>query len=118
MTDNTLTIDDLLFVGFNRRVVALDKRTGELIWKWKAPNGTGFVSLLYEDERLFVSVQGYMYCLDPTNGNELWHNPLKGTGTGAASLATTTAFSNYALLGEASQAQQRASAAGASAAGS
>jgi len=117
MSNGTLTIDDLLFVGFNRRVIALGKRTGETIWKWKAPTGTGFVTLLVEDDTLFVSVQGYNYALDPATGRQIWHNPLKGTGTGAASLATTRSSSLHALLGAASAAQEQAAAAGSAAAG-
>jgi glucose dehydrogenase len=104
----SLTIDDVLYVGFNRRAAALDKRTGELIWSWKARDGSGFVSILLEGDQLFVSVQGYTYCLDATTGKELWMNPLKGFGVGAATLATSTGSSNHAILGEAQAAQQRA----------
>lgn len=111
MPDNQLTIDDLLFVGFNRRVIALDKRTGDTIWNWKAPHGTGFVTLLVDGDILFTSVQGYTYGLDPATGQQLWYNSLKGMGTGVASLATTAVASSHALLGAASaQAQQRAAA--------
>ena len=30
-------VDEILFVGFNRRIAALDLRNGELVWEWKAP---------------------------------------------------------------------------------
>jgi hypothetical protein len=42
----------------------------------------GAVTLLLEQEMLVVSVDGYMWGLDPTTGDERWHNPLKGMGTG------------------------------------
>ena len=113
MSQDQLTIDDLLFLGFNRRVIALDKRTGDTIWNWKAPHGTSFVTLLIDGDMLFASVQGYTYGLDPVTGQQLWYNSLKGMGTGAASLATTTAVSNSALLGAAAaQARQQAAATG------
>lgn len=117
MSDSPLTIDDLLFVGFNRRVVALSKKSGETIWQWKAPHGTGFVTLLVEDDTLFASVQGYTYALDPANGEQVWYNPLKGLGTGATMLATTRSSSQQALLAAAVAAQQQAAAGGAAAAG-
>jgi len=113
MPEHRLTIDDLIFVGFNRRIAALDKRTCETIWKWKAPNGTGYVTLLVDSDILFASVQGYTYGLDPATGRQLWYNALSGMGTGAASLATTTAISNNALLGAADADAQQAAAAGA-----
>jgi hypothetical protein len=104
---------DLVFVGFNSRVAALDRDTGELVWKWKAKQGSGFVVLLYDGDRLIASVQGYTYCLDPATGEEMWANPLKGMGVGAPCLASISGVSNPAILGEAAAAAQRAAAAGA-----
>ena len=42
------TIGDLVFVGFNRWVVALDRYSGEIVWEWKSPKGSGAVSLLLD----------------------------------------------------------------------
>jgi len=106
-----MEIEDLLFVGFNRYVVALSRATGELVWDWKAPTGTGFVTLLMDYDRLFVSVQGYTYCLDPLSGEQLWYNPLKGYGTGVASLATVWSNTQSAIMGEAQASAQRTAAA-------
>lgn len=109
-----MNVEDMVLVGFNRRVAALNRETGDIVWQWKASQGSGFVSLLLDDDRLFVAVNGYTYCLDPLTGQELWSNPFKGFGTGATSLATSTGHSNYALLGEAESAAAAAAAAGAS----
>ena len=85
----TITLDQVVFIGFNNRVVALDQSTGQLVWDWKCPTGSGYVSLLLTDDRhLIVSVSGYTYCLDPTTGQQMWFNELKGYGTGVASLAS------------------------------
>lgn len=90
----SLTLDDIVYVGFNNRVVALDKNTGVVVWDWKCPTGKGYVSLLLTDERhLIVSVSGYTYCLDPGDGHQLWFNELKGFGMGVASLAAWGASS-------------------------
>jgi hypothetical protein len=82
------TVNDLVYVGFNSRVVALDRYTGETVWDWKSPEGTGFVSVMLDIDRLIVSVMGYTYCLDPLFGQEVWRNQLRGMGTGVASLAS------------------------------
>ena len=44
--------------------------------------------MLLDGDRLIVSVIGYMYCLDPLYGAEVWRNPLRGTGTGVACIAS------------------------------
>ncbi len=81
-------MDNFIFVGFNSRVVALHRDSGALVWKWKSPKGTGYVTVLLDGDRLIVSVMGYTYCLDPANGNQLWFNELSGLGSGVASLAS------------------------------
>ncbi len=106
-------IDDLVYVGFNSRVVALDRYTGELVWQWKSPKGTGFVSLLLDGDRLIASVQGYTYCLEPLFGQQVWGNPLKGLGVGVASLASVRGMSTGSGMGAAAAQQQQAAAAAA-----
>lgn len=101
----------LVFASFNSRVVALDRETGELIWKWKSPKGTGLPVILLDGDRLIVSVQGYMYCLDPVTGDELWQNPLKGLGIGTPCLASArgnTTPQLYAILAQYEQEQAAA----------
>jgi outer membrane protein assembly factor BamB len=82
------TLADFVFVGLNAQVLALDRYTGETIWSWKARKGSGFVSLLVDGDRLMVAVSGYVYCLDPVFGQEVWTNPLKGFGVGFTSIAS------------------------------
>jgi outer membrane protein assembly factor BamB len=85
----TITLDQIVYVGFNKRVVALDQHNGQVVWDWTCPTGSGYVSLLLTDERhLIVSVSGYTYCLDPATGQQMWFNELKGYGVGVASLAS------------------------------
>lgn len=111
-------VDQLVFVGFNSQVIALDRNYGHLVWQWKAPEGRGFVAVLLDGDRLIASVQGYTYCLDPATGQALWNNPLKGLGTGTPCLASvrgTTGNLDYAMLAEQEAQQQQA--AGATAAG-
>lgn len=81
-------VNEVLFVAFNRRVIALDRETGADIWAWQAPQGHGFVALLLDGDRLFASVSGYTYCLDPLTGEQLWFNPMEGCGYGIPTLVT------------------------------
>ena len=62
---------ECVYVGFNRRVAALDRRTGEIIWDWKAPSGSGYVSLLFDEGVLFAAVNGHTYCLTARAGRSL-----------------------------------------------
>jgi outer membrane protein assembly factor BamB len=82
-------IGRLVFLGFNSRVAALNRATGEIVWKWKCPEGTSkYVALLLDDDRLMVSVEGYTYCLNPLTGEEMWRNPLTGFGLGIPTLVS------------------------------
>lgn len=106
-------VEDLVFVGFNSRVVALDRYTGELVWQWKSPKGTGFVTLLLDGDRLIASVQGYTYCLEPLFGQQVWGNLLKGLGVGVASVASVRGAASGGNGAAAAQQQQAAAAAAA-----
>lgn len=99
------TLDKLVFVGFNSRVVVLDRESGEICWSWKASRGSGYVSLLVDGGSVFVSVSGYTYCLDARTGTERWANPMTGFGFGVASLATVRGNSGHAPLAESEREQ-------------
>lgn len=91
MAESQRTMADLVFLSFNKQVVALDRYTGELVWKWSVPKGAGFVALLIDGDRLVASCQGYTYCLEPLFGQEVWSNPLEGLGVGTPCLASVNA---------------------------
>lgn len=113
----SVSLEDLVFAGFNSRVLALNRETGEIVWDWKAtkPMGGSFVTLLLDGDRLIVSVMGYLYCLDPYTGEQLWYNGTKGFGTGVASLVSVRGKTpDENLLMAAAQAAQAAASAGSS----
>ncbi len=110
-------LDDLVFVGFNRRVVALDRYSGEIRWDWKATKGGGYVSLLIDGDRLIVNCAGYTWCLDPLSGDEVWFQPLKGFGTGIACIASMRGGTSSIDAGAAASHAAAANAAAAGAAG-
>lgn len=91
MPRDTLTTDDLLFVAFNARVIAVDRLDGTEVWRWKAKASgatSGVPIILPDGDRLFVCCNGYTWALDLIDGRELWYQPFKGEGTGVPSLAT------------------------------
>lgn len=85
-------LDQLVFTGFNSRVAALHRDTGETVWTWKSPKGSGYTTVMLDADILIVSVEGYTYALDPLSGNQLWFNELPGMGSGVATLASLRAI--------------------------
>lgn len=110
---NNLPIEDLVYVGFNKQVIALDRYNGTKVWEWKSPEGTGFPAILVDGDRLIVSVQGYTYCLEPTTGALVWENELKGHGTGIPSLVSVRGSSSGQNAAAKTHADQQAAAAAA-----
>ncbi len=107
-------VDDLVFVGFNSRVMALDRYTGELVWDWKSPKGTSsHVAMLLDGDRLIVSVNGYTYCLDPLFGQQVWENTMKGFGFGIPGMVSVRGSSSSGGGASAVAAAQAAAAAAA-----
>ncbi len=116
----TTYLNDMVFLGFNKRVAALDKRTGSLVWDWKAPKGWSYVSLLLvDDETLIASVDGYTYCLDPATGHQIWRNDLPGFGTGVVSMVASGLKNPHdsVIAAAAQNAQQNSAGAGGAGAG-
>lgn len=102
---------DFVFVGFAKHVVALDRATGKLMWEWEAPKGRQYPAVLFDRDKLFVSLMGYTYCLDPWTGHVLWENELSGMGTGVATMAAAGGSTGSAQAAAAIAAQQAAAAA-------
>lgn len=108
------TVNDLIFAAFGKYVVALDRYSGEKVWQWTPPKGAGYISLLLDGDRLIVSAQGYMHCLDPIFGQVVWSNPLEGLGVGVPCLTSANGnTSAMAMHAAAAHQQQNAAAAAA-----
>lgn len=104
---------DLVFIGFNSKVIALDRYSGDIVWNWKASKGrAAYVAVLLDGDRLIVSVQGYVYCLDPLFGQEVWDNPLKGHGVGIPCLVSKRGRTEGGGAADNEAAAQSAAAAG------
>ena len=108
---------DLVFIGIKGSVLALNRTTGGQVWATHL-KGSDFVNLLVQNETLLASCHGEIFRLDPLTGKGLWHNPLKGFGTGLATMATgdNLGSGNTPVLAEKRRRDEQAAAASASAA--
>ena len=77
----------LLYVGIKGSVVALDRATGSIVWTARLARGSSLVPLVVENGRVLAVSNGEVSCLDARTGKLIWHNELKGYGTGFAMLA-------------------------------
>jgi outer membrane protein assembly factor BamB len=109
--EETMKIHDLIFVGLNGRIAALDRSRGEIIWQWRSPKPQrGYVNILLDRNLLIAGVNGYIYGLDPKTGEQLWFNELKGYGLGVTSIATVGGATSLAVVLQAAAADEAAAA--------
>ena len=80
----------LVLLGVKHSVVAFDRVTGARVWMKDfggSLSGGDFVTVVADDERVYVHARGEVYCLDLATGAQLWHDKLSGFGYGLASIA-------------------------------
>ncbi len=82
------SVEQLVFVGLNGYAIALDRDTGEIVWSNNELK-SGYVTLLLDGDRLIVSTNGFLFCLDPLTGQILCKNPMKGYGMGTPTSLTS-----------------------------
>jgi len=81
--------DKIIFVAFNRYVIALNAKSGEQLWKVSVGTGIrSFVSLCLHNSILMVAAEGKMTGIDPDTGKELFHNNLEGIKYSYVTLGT------------------------------
>ena len=74
-----------IVIGIGGSVLALDRATGQEIWRTKLKGD--FVYVAFVDSDLFATAYGELYCLDPATGKVRWKNQLKGLGMNLISIA-------------------------------
>jgi outer membrane protein assembly factor BamB len=75
---------ELLYAGIKRHVVALDRSTGEEVWRTHL-KGVQFVNVTLERGLLLAGTRGEIFALTPDTGRIVWNNSLKGMGYGIVS---------------------------------
>src|SRR5262245_38475305 len=103
-------VDQLIFVGINGWVSALDRDTGEIVWT-NSELSSGLTTLLLDGDRLIASTNGYLFCLDPQNGRIVWSNPLRGYGTGVTHLVSVRGQTSQVVVDQAAAAAAESGAA-------
>jgi outer membrane protein assembly factor BamB len=77
---------NFVFLGLNGSVIALDDTTGDHVWTTRL-KGSDFVNLILNENKLYATTKGEIFCLDPGTGKILWQNPLRGMGHGLVCIA-------------------------------
>jgi outer membrane protein assembly factor BamB len=101
----------LLFIGIKGAVLALDRNSGEEVWQTSV-KGTDFVNLVIDEDNLYATARGEIFCLNPANGDIRWHNKLSGLGFGLITIATSPAGQLVPLAEKRRRDQAAAAAAG------
>jgi outer membrane protein assembly factor BamB len=97
-----------IFIGIHGDVIALDRATGQQLWKTEL-KGMDFVTVLLDNDRVLAATKGEVYSLDAATGQILWRNDLPGEGRGLVTIATASGSSNaMPLLSEKQRRDQAA----------
>jgi hypothetical protein len=67
-----------LVSGMNGDVRALRRRDGTLLWERSL--GHGPIVVVHHVDAVYAGCGGHLYRLDPTSGEVVWRNPLRGLG--------------------------------------
>jgi outer membrane protein assembly factor BamB len=103
----------LIVIGIAGKVLALDRSTGQEMWRTDLKGGD-FTNVVLQDGDLFATTKGELFCLDPATGAIRWQNPLKGLGRGLVTIST--AGGQQTVLMREKQQRDEAAAAGSTAA--
>ena len=78
---------ELLYIGSNGHVAAIDPETGGEEWRTVLSSGGLFatttaadVTVIQHGNRVFAGCYGHLFCLDAATGKVIWQNGLKGMG--------------------------------------
>ncbi len=105
----------MVYVGIKTFVLALDRKDGAELWRTQLPakfkSSASLVSVVRDAEGLFATCAGEIFALDPRDGTLLWHEPLKGLGSGFTTVATDLGGTSSVSVQAASHAAAQAAAA-------
>lgn len=78
----------VIFIGIKGTVLALDRATGQEVWRSKLKSAD-FTNVVLQDGSLYAATEGELFCLDPATGQVRWHNQLKGLGLGLITIGAS-----------------------------
>lgn len=104
----------LVYVGIKSQVVAFDRKHGTEVWRTALPakykSSASFVTVMRDAEGLFAACAGEVFALDPRTGALLWHDPMKGLGTGIVTMVSELGSSTPDVAAIAAELQRQAAA--------
>jgi outer membrane protein assembly factor BamB len=86
-------VNELLFIGSNGYVCAIDPESGKEVWRRALQKGVfnattrEDVSVLVRNGIVYAGSQGHLFALAADTGEILWHNSLSGLGFNDIALA-------------------------------
>lgn len=78
---------ELLYIGSNGHVAAVDPETGTEAWRASLGALGADVTVMEYQGRVFAGCHGHLFGLDAATGRVLWKNGLKGMGFNDVTLA-------------------------------
>jgi glucose dehydrogenase len=97
-----------VYVGIRGSIVALKRDSGEIAWSTPLAKGASLVPLVVEGGLVIGISGGEVSAIDARTGKLVWHNVLKGYGTGFAVLAGSQDPGGAAAIAAASAAAHAA----------
>jgi len=82
---------DVVYAASYDSVVALNRLTGNRLWVQRT-RSSWLATLHLQSGHLYIGAGGELYCLNPSSGEILWHNKLKGLGRGVLTFDSTPAM--------------------------
>jgi len=101
----------VVFIGIKGTVLALDRATGQEVWRTPLKGGD-FVNVALDEGELYAATKGELFRLDPATGAVLWQNGLRGLGRDLLTIASSGA-GGAAVIREKRRRDEAAAAAGA-----
>ena len=104
---------NLLYIGIKGTALALDRATGQEVWRAEL-KGSDFVNVVLDGDELYAATKGELFRLDPGSGAVVWRNAMPGLGWGLVTIGTS-ANQQAVSMGEKKRRDQQAAAAAAAA---
>jgi hypothetical protein len=79
-------MQNMIFIGIRGCAVALDRATGQEVWRTSL-KGADFVTVALAGRDLLAASRGRVYCIEAASGTVRWQNELPGLGWGLVSIA-------------------------------
>jgi len=105
----------VVFIGIKGTVLALDRVTGQEVWRTPLKGGD-FVNVVLDEGELYAATKGELFRLDPATGAVLWQNGLQGLGRDLITIASSAACGTAVIREKRRRDEAAAAAAGAGAA--